>query len=71
MEKNFSVPTQLFWRCRNNVAPDSFGLNRTCQFFVKNYCLWHKHLENEIIWGSKCLIFQKWGPNIAILDLVN
>ena len=31
------------------VARDSFGSNRMCQFLVKTGCLWHKHLENEII----------------------
>ena len=47
------------------------GRTECANFFVKTYCLWHKHLENEIILGGhRARIFQKMGPNIGIFDLV-
>ena len=45
------------------------GLTESANFFVKTYCLWHKHLEIEILLGVAMLDVSENGPNIAIFDL--
>ena len=37
------------------------GRTKCANFLVKTYCLWHKHLENEIILGGhRAPFFRKW-----------
>ena len=38
------------------------GRTECANFFVKTYCLWHTHLENEIILGGHhARFFRKWS----------
>ena len=47
------------------------GGTECANFFVKTYCLWHKHLENEIILGGhRARFFRKWVQTLRYFDLV-
>ena len=59
-------PEVLNWRWLGTVL----GQTECANFFVKTFCLWHKHLENETMLGGHCARFFKMGPIIAVFDLV-
>ena len=41
-------------------------------FFAKTHCLWHKHLENEIILGGHhARIFRKWVRTLLFSTLLS
>ena len=44
------------------------GRTKCANFFVKTYCLWHKQLENEIIFGGHRAPFFRKGVRTLLFS---